>query len=263
MPSPPLVVTNSFQIRLLQTMSGNAAVNVLHGRRPAATAIDQTFANTLGTAIKAAYSANMAPLCGVSTGLAKVGVRDLGSPSQTEYLDSGATALGSAVDDPLPTSLAVCVTLRTAKSGKSFRGRVYIGGFTELQNTSAAVTAATASTAATGFVSAIDAALVAQGCKLVVLSRPAYAYVDNRTWTLPAGATEVEVIGRGNARSGEINDLQIVQARTDGWESQRRRANTRGNGGALFTAISTRDLVTGEHSGSGSQELNDVNASVV
>jgi len=242
MPSPPLVVPNAVQIRLMYTLSGNSAFNVIHARKLGTQVLNQALANLIGSAIKSAWTTTLGPMMGISTGLAKVGIRDLSAANQPEYLDSGVVVTGTSIADPLPTNVASCVTLRTALSGKSMRGRVYLGGFTEAENENTATQAQTSADASTAFLEAVSDALTANGMTLGVLSRPSYSYVDNRTWTLSNGSTLVDQTGRGNARPGAINDVTLIQSRSNGWESQRRRNNPRGNAVALLSARSTREI---------------------
>lgn len=68
----------------------------------------------------------------VSCGLANVRVvdeREEGAPQVIHTDASGGGASGAMV----PISTTVCVTLRTARRGRAYRGRVYIAGFTENQ----------------------------------------------------------------------------------------------------------------------------------
>lgn len=247
MPSPPLVVPNAVQIRLMYGIANNGAFNVIHARKLGATVITQALTNLIGSGIKAAWSARIAPLAPTLNGLIRVGVRDLSTANQPEYLDTGAVVGGTSVADALPANVASVVTLRTALTGKSKRGRVYIGGFAEDQNTSSGVAADAAATAAVAFLQDVSTALQAQQLTLGVLSRPAYSYTDNRTWTFIDGSQETDVIGRGNARPGGIEDVTLIQSRNANWESQRRRSNGRGSLPALFTPIVSM-AAAGNHS---------------
>lgn len=243
MPAPPLVVPNAVQIRLMYGIAGNGAFNVIHARKLAAQVVTQALTNLIGAAIKSAWSARIAGLSNAGVGLIRVGLRDLSAPNQPEFLDTGAVVTGTGVGETLPAGVSSCVTLRTALTGKSQRGRIYIGGFTELQNTNNATMDPAAGTAATAFVQDISAALTAQQLTLGVLSRPAYAYVDNRAWTFSNGETEVDVIGRGNARPGGINDVTLIQSRNNNWESQRRRQNGRGTLPTSFSMVSSLEAL--------------------
>jgi len=236
MPTPPLVVANAVQVRLLGTATGQGVINVLHASKVGGSVIDQARANTVGAAIKSAWSARFATLMTVGASLVRVGLRDLTLASQPEFLDTGAIVAGTATGDPLPAQVAACVTLRTALSGRSFRGRVYISGWDEVQNTASAVMATATSTAIVGFLNDVSTALSASALTLGVLSRPAYAYVDTRTWTLAAGQTLVETTGRGTARTGEIHNVTLISSRDARWENMRRRNNGRGGVPTLLTA---------------------------
>lgn len=237
MPAPPLVVPNAVQIRLMYGIAGNSAFNVVHARKLGTQIVTQALANLIGSAIKTAWTTHIGPLSNSGSGLSVVGVRDLTTKDQPEYLDTGAPVAGTGSVDSLPAANALCVTLRTKLTGKSNRGRVYVGGFNETQNDPSGVAATTATAGATAYVEAISDALDANGLTLAILSRPSYSYVDNRTWTFNTGDTETDVIGRGNARDGAIEDVTLIQSRNNLWESQRRRGNGRGTAATLLRPI--------------------------
>ena len=239
MPSPPLVVALAVQVRLLGVVGGQTYVNVLHARKRTAFSIDQTITNTLGAAIKSAWTTNIAGLSNNSCNLARVGLRDLSSANQNEFLDAGAGVVGTGVANLLPPGTALCVTLKTNQSGKSHRGRVYLAGFNEDQNDNGGGTVAAANTAGVAFISAVNSAMAASNMDLCILSRPSYAYVTTKTWTLPTG-TQVDTIGRGTARPGETQLVTVIQSRTALWESQRRRQN--GRGGLLPALVAQQDI---------------------
>lgn len=245
MPSPPLVVTNAVQVRLLGSYSLNGVVNVLAARKTAGTTITQTLANTVGAAIKSAWTSRIGALCGSNTSLVRVGLRDLTAANQPEFLDTGAPVSGALASEGLPPQTALCVTLRTAKSGKSFRGRVYVWGFTENENTATGVASTAAVNAATAFIGDIQSALSTSQLTLAVLSRPSLAFVDTRVWTLANGSTQTDVLGRGNANPGGVEPVTVIQSRNNSWETQRRRNNGRGALPTLVQTMSTIDLETG------------------
>lgn len=245
MPSPPLVVTNAVQVRLLGTYSLNGVVNVLAARKTAGTTITQTLANTVGAAIKAAWTNRIGALCGSNTSLVRVGLRDLTAANQPEFLDTGAPVSGVLASEGLPPQTALCVTLRTAKSGKSFRGRVYVWGFTENENTATGVASTAAVNAATAFITDIQSALATSQLTLAVLSRPSFAVIETKTWTLNDGTTEEKVITRSPARAGGVEPVTIIQSRNAAWETQRRRNNGRGALPTLVGTMSTFDVESG------------------
>jgi len=201
---PQLIVPNAAQMRLIWAASASLyALNVLGVVNAGNLAITQALTNTLGTAIKAALtSSGLGAQIHTSVILATVGLRDIRSANTAEFLDSGGGTAGTAAGDFLPPQTAMCITLRTALAGRSFRGRVYLPGYSELVNS--ATGTLTVSTASVAFVTAIQSALVANSLNLGVLSRPA-------PLALPP-------------RAGFITPVTSIVARDLVWDTQRRRA---------------------------------------
>lgn len=201
---PQLVVANAAQMRLIWSLSGQLyALNVMGVVNPGGIAITQALTNSVGTAIKSAFASSGHNAVVVTTvGLASIGLRDIRTPSQSEYIDTGAAVLGTSANDLLPPQTALCITLRTAFAGASYRGRVYLPGFGEASNTVSGTAAGT--TAPVAFVTAIKAALIANALDLGVISRPAPDAIP--------------------ARAGMINVVTAIVARDAVWDTQRRRA---------------------------------------
>jgi hypothetical protein len=205
-------VSNSAVLRLRWSGTTRAWNNILGliyttGGTPT---FDQATVDAIYTAIRGASSttALMALMAG-TTVLEGIGLRNFSIPNQTEFLSSGAPLAGAGVGDQLPLSNAACVTLRTALSGKSFRGRVYISGWTEAENDANGRILASANTAAAAFISGIGGVLAPHFLGLAVLSRPRDA-VTIPVKTRPANA-------------GHVTILTLAEARNTKWESQRRR----------------------------------------
>ena len=201
---PQLVVANAGQMRLIWALSGQLyALNVMGVVNTGSVAITQALTNTIGTAVKAAFtSSGQAASTHTTVTLANIGLRDIRTANTAEFLDSGGAVAGTSAGDILPLQVANCVTLRTAQAGRSFRGRVYLPGYSEAFNAVLGVI----SGAATGvaFVTAIKAALVASSLDLGVLSRPAPQ--------LPV------------PRVGFITVVTSIVSRDSVWDTQRRRA---------------------------------------
>lgn len=242
MPSPPLVVPQAVQVRLIWAIGGNLAINVLHARKLGTQTIDQTLTNVVGAAIKVRFAAVLAGFLSTDSSLEQVSLRDLGAPNQTEYFDTGAARPGTDTGEALPPATSSVVTMRTGLSGKSHRGRVYVGGFTETYNAATGVMTQGAADASVFWIQGVAADLNASGLTLGVLSRPAYAYTDTRNWQLPNGTTEVDVTGRGTQRDGEITDVSDVQSLDLRWDSQRRRGNGRGSTVAALRGVARASL---------------------
>lgn len=201
---PQLVVTNAAQMRLIWSLGGQLyALNVMGVVNAGSVAITQALTNTIGAAIKSALtSSGHTGALHTSVALANIGLRDIRTANTAEFIDTGGAVAGTLAGDLLPPQTALCVTLRTAQAGRSFRGRVYLPGFGEGQNATGGTISSTGSCVA--FVTAIKAALVASSLDLGVLSRPA------PTAPVP--------------RAGFITVVTSIVARDSVWDTQRRRA---------------------------------------
>jgi hypothetical protein len=225
-------------VRLLYSLSNQLAVNVLHANVTGAVVVNQALANTLGSAIKSAFSSNLGTHMAAGSVLARVGVRDLRSANLPEFLDTGSLTAGTGVGDALPTQDAACITLRTALSGKSFRGRVYISGFTEADNDANGFTTAAANTACVAFLVAVQAAMNTSGMILSVASRPAEEKILTETTNHANGTTTVRTLSHQTPKSGTSQAVTSIAARDGFWQSQRRRGNARGVPPTFFDVAS-------------------------
>lgn len=201
---PQLVVPGAGQLRLIWALGGQLyALNVMGVVNAGSVAITQALTNTIGTAIKSSFtSSGLVASIHSTVTLANIGLRDIRTANTAEFLDTGGAVAGTMTGDLLPPQIALCITLRTAQAGRSFRGRSYIPGFGEGQNTAAGVSQG--ASGAVAFITAIKANLISSGLDLGVLSRPA-----------PDSSPP---------RAGFITTVTSVVARDLVWDTQRRRA---------------------------------------
>lgn len=169
----PLVVPQAVLMRLIWTLAGTPyAINVIGTRKEGSPTINQAFANAIGSTVKSGYTAStLAAQHAPNVALANVGVRDISTPFNAEFLDAGAAVPGTGSGNLLPKQVAACVTLRTAKAGKKFRGRVYLPGFVATANDANGLMTTAAGNAAAGFLVSLIANLPAAGLRLAVVSR--------------------------------------------------------------------------------------------
>lgn len=200
---PALIIPNTVMVRLLWQTATHRPVNVLGALKTGTVTVNQALTNTVGTAIKSAFtSSGHAAVVGTGVSLLNVGLRDLSQANLAEFVDSGAAVPGTATGDLLPPQLALVSTLRTALAGKSYRGRVYLMGYTETSSDANGQASVAARTAATTFLNAINTALQASAMQLAVMSRP-------------------------NAATGKVGfstAVTTVQMRDAIFDTQRRRA---------------------------------------
>jgi len=203
---PSLVLANAVQVRLFWALNGVECFNVLGGQVGGGYVNSQTHADDLAAAVIADYaSSGLRALHSVTTYLRGVGIRDLREPNQVEYSNTAGEVPGTGGGDPLPNQLAAVVTLRTALAGKSYRGRVYISGADENQNSSTGSIDAAYNTAITDFITAVSADMTGEGITLAVLSRPRTSPPFDIAW------------------GGAVTPVTSITTRDVKWDTQRRR----------------------------------------
>lgn len=123
-----LVVPNGGQLRLHWVMGTELAFNVLGLRIGSGAVVDLAVANALGDAVSSAFNtATLSINLDSGTVLQGVGVRDLRQANLPEIMSSTfVEKVGTGGGSRSSYLNSLCVTLRTAKAGKSFRGRVYL-----------------------------------------------------------------------------------------------------------------------------------------
>lgn len=124
---PALTVPNGAQMTLRWLTGTENMYNVIGLYVNPGFVIDQSTANSLSAVVLAAWaSSNISTYVDAGTSIATVGVRDLRTANLPEYFQSPGPNSGGDVGEKCPNSMALCVTHRTAKAGKSFRGRSYM-----------------------------------------------------------------------------------------------------------------------------------------
>lgn len=150
------------------------AINALHARVALPTVVNESYAASVGAAIRLAID-DVNLTSGPSAFLQSdwsyegVTVRDLRTPNLPEFT-GGAPLTGTFTGNGLPSSNAICVTLRTAFAGRSFRGRVYLPGWATTAVTTTGNIAVGAQTAANDVVEGWQTDLAAIGATLAVAS---------------------------------------------------------------------------------------------
>lgn len=222
---PKLVVSNAALVRLQWNQSLTVYMNVLGALVGGGTVISQALANTLDSAIKAAFtSSGLVAQFHSTTALNFVAIRSIQSPDQPEYIGSGAGVVGTGTGDPLPLANALCYTLRTTLAGRTHRGRIYLSGYTESANDTTGRAAAAAGTASLAFINAIATAFSNNGLTLAVVSRPSERVQIVKTTFHADGTTTVNTKTH-DARPGGVLGISSIQQRNLIWDTQRRRAS--------------------------------------
>lgn len=208
----PVQVPQCAQITLDWTLDGGKiAHNVLYGRYSGGFTATQTTASQIFAALNSGAAwTEMATHLSVDTSFSGVSIRDVNTPNQALVTSLGAAVAGTAPAAALPNEVALVVTLRTAQTGRSNRGRMFIPGWaageTQNGNIASAFVVSTLGTWAASIASALSGA----GFTWVIGQRERAAYTGSTGTQHPARA----------ANSVPITSTVV---RDNHWDSQRRR----------------------------------------
>lgn len=171
--------------------------------QPATVAI----AESLFTGIKSNFNAGgLTPLLAPTTSFAGVSLRDMRTTNNAKVDSTGAALVGTAATDALPRQIAACLTVRTAKAGKSYRGRMYVPGFAEIASDASGLMTAPTKTALDAIAAALVNTYAVSGIPLVVWHRPVMDLSDCSV-----------------VKPGSIENATQIVCRDTRWDTQRRR----------------------------------------
>jgi len=207
----PVVIPACIECKVHWSAGGHAWTNVLHGNTVGGGSIDSVLADALFTGFVTQFtSSGWSAACDAGTSLVRVTVKDLRSAYLAEFPSSGAPVNGTGAAGPLPLSVAVCITLKTAQSGRQYRGRVYFAGLDQAATTDATTFSPATSTAARAFAAGLDTVMTGNGMPMCVAQRALQAGTDINGNPLPARA------------AGTVDVVDYV-ATDNRFDSQRRR----------------------------------------
>ena len=214
----PVFIPLCASVRLIWSLpNGKTASNILHGSYATPPPRTQTWINGLYTAITTAaatttHRSSLSPLCGLQA----VAVRDMAQTTPpggwTEIRSNLGAVNGTGTGDPLPPSISYVVSLKTDRRGQESRGRVYLTGFTEAQNTPGGDCLNTTGDACVAFIGAVSAAMTANALTLCI-AHPARQAYDSPTPPF----THHDVRAAGTVTVNSILKLN------DHWDSTRLR----------------------------------------
>jgi len=196
------------------TTNGKVVRNILHGSITGGFANSSAIAEAVRTSVagSAAWTA-WKPYVYSANSLAGIDIRDMRVVTNPWFPSTGGAVAGTGAAAEVPAGVALCVTLKTAMSGRGYRGRVYLPGLDTTAVTAAtgAIVAA-ANTAAVNFVTAIQTALAASGITLAIAEPPRNAYTS-----LITGVQFAQ-------RAATSTPVTSITTRSTTFRSQRRRA---------------------------------------
>lgn len=202
----PIVIPACIQIRQNWVSGGREWHVVLHGAKPTSGLVDQALATTLANAFTTALtSSGWVTHLPPATQFDGVTVKDLTSANLPEFNSNIAPTAGTGTAAAAPLNAAVVVTLRTAKAGRQWRGRSYLGGFGSDALTTPTQIAGAAGTAAAAFVEACRQGTITNGCGMGLAQRALAAGTDSHGNPLAARAAHLEPITACEMAHGRID----------------------------------------------------------
>lgn len=118
-------MVNASRTTLQYTMEGQIMANVLWFQK--ASALTVTDLDNLNTALASLWSSTLKTVVGGNCGLTEVISADQTTPSSpVRTLIVSPIVYGTQAGGNLPANVSICISLRTALRGRSFRGRTYL-----------------------------------------------------------------------------------------------------------------------------------------
>jgi hypothetical protein len=208
-----LPVPNGVEMKLVWGLNGvPTALNILHFTNSSGTAMTQARADGVGVIVRAALGTSLLPAQLSSlVSLMRTELRSMTAGTDPWFIAAGAAVPGTSTEAPLPAATALVVTLKTGLRGRSYNGRYYQWGYSEVANDAAGGSTGPAGDAAGGFINLVRNNLLGAPSSLAmgILSR----------FTTPPGAAAA--IERTPPVITPVTSEVLLDRR---WDTQRRRA---------------------------------------
>jgi hypothetical protein len=118
------------RISLQFSYSGQTVVNTISLKK--STTVDESDLPLLCSAAQGWWETYLKPSCHADFRLETISAIDLTSDSGPSYTQTlSPTIAGTSTGDKLPANAAAVISWRTAFRGRSYRGRMYVSGFTD------------------------------------------------------------------------------------------------------------------------------------
>jgi hypothetical protein len=208
----PIVIPSCVQLTIAWVLTNaKIGVNVMYGTVAAGFTPTTAICDAIKTALSsgAAWTA-LAVYFNTANGMQSVRLRDVRTANNPVVSSNTTPVLGAAAGPPMPSEVAVVVTLRTAKTGASNRGRIYIPGWASGSQGTADTLTPAAVTALQTWASGIPAILTTNGLTLALGQPARAAYVGSTGTSHPA-------------RIAQSTPVTALVVRNNTWDSQRRR----------------------------------------
>jgi len=131
---PFIPVPNTVALSLIHEFLGQRLSNTLYVKQDGP--INPSDLTDLATTAANLWAQQIMPRLSGDTRFVLVSAKDLSAQNGLvfDYTGPPLPVTGGASGQPLPSNIAAVLSLRTGRAGRSFRGRIYLGGFSELQS---------------------------------------------------------------------------------------------------------------------------------
>jgi len=175
-----VVAPNTIKVLINWTWNGRPQLNVLHALYTPAGPLSPNIAESIFASVKSsaawtAYETTLSP----DLSFAGVSVLDERSANNPLINSTSDAVPGTGTGNAMPEQVASVITLRTAHAGRSFRGRVYLFGYTVAAADALGHITAGVQSSGVNFVTAFQTAIASQSGQLAIKSpalpeRPAH-----------------------------------------------------------------------------------------
>jgi hypothetical protein len=126
-------VVNTMAATLIHEFLSQRMTNTIYVRQD--NPITPTDLTDVANSLVTLWSQNVMPRLSNQTRFVGVSVRDLSVQNGLvfDYTGQPLPVSGGVAGPPAPSSVAIVVSLRTTRAGRSYRGRLYLAGFSETQ----------------------------------------------------------------------------------------------------------------------------------
>jgi len=181
-----VVSPNTLRVLWHLSTHGRPQLYVTHAEYSLAGPLNPNIGETIWSAFKTGGIATNFANLATTFEMTGVEVIDLRGPNNPPVASTSAALAGTGTGVGLPDQVAIVVTLRTALTGRSFRGRVYTIGYTVAEVAADGTITDPAATTATNIVQAMKQAMSTASATMAIRSPALPERPSKPGGTLPA-----------------------------------------------------------------------------
>jgi len=183
----PAVIPNCIEVIIPWTLAnGRTGHSILHARNLGTFVPSVSSANTLQTAVVAAYQSNLLPFQATTVGHGNLSVRDMSAATNPIFVATSGGAAGTSASPAMPAQLALVLSAKAIQRGRGFNARYYIPGWATNADAGGGIAAPALVTALAAYATSLFNAFTASGLQ------PAVAHPHRQQYTGITGTVHPE-----------------------------------------------------------------------